>query len=152
MRKSTRRLRRFAPGGKLNLSRVPVEYMKFRKFVSVPIASGDDVAERGSMTARDYLAEKVRSEYREAAQRSSVHSRHRVYSESRFPGAPAKIDKTDPAKISEDEAIQNALDAFRDGVILLVADGRKVETLDEEIPNESLNCVSLLQLRSYRGP
>lgn len=122
-----------------------------RESAGFDVPPPEDARDDGSMTLRDLIAYVVREQVRLFNNRQQERRFDRVLTEAQIEGgrAKGKVDpasKDDPKEADADEAVGAALQAFEDGMYLVIIDEVEKRNLDEPVylsPNSRLVFVRL---------
>jgi len=110
----------------------------------------------GTGTLRDLLTELVRLEVDRYEQRRAEQLVLRILTPADFARAPdvgrvVSGGRVVPAAASTDVAVERALEAFRDGLYLVVFDGSQIEDLDTAVVVTSESRLRLVRLVALSG-
>jgi hypothetical protein len=112
--------------------------------------------EGARLTLRDLLAGVVRAEVRAFRERQEARRLLQVLTEAQIAAGAAggKIDmggRDLQQEVDEGAAVETALQAFEDGLYLVILDGRELRSLDEEIALQQDSRLTFLRLTMLAG-
>lgn len=123
-------------------------------FADWSIPSPPDLSDGGSLTLRDLIGRVVRAEVEAFQKRQQERRLFRALTERQVQEGAAKgkieMGGSDlPQKVDADEAVATALEAFEDGLYLVVIDEQEQRSLDAQVflqPDSTVAFVRLVML------